>query len=565
MGRCPNDDSAANIDNDVIAIQVIQPTPNISPTCSLKSFNADSTSPEIHVISEVSSPMTPIVTPPSPAPSLKRRSVSKPDRRVSFSQDSIDKEEAATTDHKDGSISQPSQCQAVSPGGKHTSARIPFMNYLQVPGQGATPFFPPQLTVEAQIAQTSPQAKKRRATRLMKAGSFCSIASDGDGDIFDSSGELITSGKTRPRKQSSSGDSAESAESSNQRSDAQSSIFKTSFDPLSDYSEFQHDDCRSDISDLFGQGNDEKNALKNQGTFSDQEGSIKSLSIDQEEIGFGSWTGTGGQIRHSLEDEEKNTETSEAPTVIPRKTPPYNNPEYDEIMQHHINIATEDIEDYDLDEELEGAACISSSCSISMGSDNGLEQQQISHQITVPVTIEHPPPELRCCPIARTEEEADSQSSQVGAAQIQFESNEGPPAVPEGLIQVNFARQETTHTDSGLDTEEIVPFTPSRDREELEEDGQMRMVLVRDIGVQVCGDSPNLNRTKKYHDINPSSIVSSSSRELMSLPSEVSMEEGTVGTDVDTNKSSHSETTIATTREEDGKSEKESFPTEILF
>ena len=97
-------------------------------------------------------------------------------------------------------------------------------------------------------------------------------------------------------------------------------------------------------------------------------------------------------------------------------------------------------------------------------------------------------------------------------------------------------RQDTLHTDSGLDTEEIVPASPPRPPEQLvgrpncpksaQADEQrknyqptaaasaipallgaagdedviidgVRMVLVRDIGVQVCGDSPLLNSTRE--------------------------------------------------------------------
>ena len=94
--------------------------------------------------------------------------------------------------------------------------------------------------------------------------------------------------------------------------------------------------------------------------------------------------------------------------------------------------------------------------------------------------------------------------------------------------------QDTLHTDSGLDTEEIVPASPPRPPEHnapRSPSGQLghppkaepaavptlggqllgvgvggdddvivdgvRMVLVRDIGVQVCGDSPLLNSTRE--------------------------------------------------------------------
>ena len=127
----------------------------------------------------------------------------------------------------------------------------------------------------------------------------------------------------------------------------------------------------------------------------------------------------------------------------------------------------------------------------------------------MPVTIEHPPPELRLMssPPAQILHEQQQQQLQ-------------RPPVP---------RQDTLHTDSGLDTEEIVPASPPRPPEQLvgrpncpksaQADEQrtataaasaipaagdedviidgVRMVLVRDIGVQVCGDSPLLNSTRE--------------------------------------------------------------------
>ena len=138
----------------------------------------------------------------------------------------------------------------------------------------------------------------------------------------------------------------------------------------------------------------------------------------------------------------------------------------------------------------------------------------VALQITVPVTIEHPPPELRLM---------SSPPAQVLHEQQQQQQLQRPPPVP---------RQDTLHTDSGLDTEEIVPASPPRPPEQLvgrpncpksaQADEQrtataaasaipalgavcdddviidgVRMVLVRDIGVQVCGDSPLLNSTRE--------------------------------------------------------------------
>lgn len=115
-------------------------------------------------------------------------------------------------------------------------------------------------------------------------------------------------------------------------------------------------------------------------------------------------------------------------------------------------------------------------------------------QITVPVTIEHPPPEYRSC---------DNQGDEAGQHQAGGSSGGAAASLlmstPSGLV-----RQETVHTDSGLDTEEIATASPpTSSRTGLEEADVVKMVLVRDVGIQVCGDSPKLNMTKKFHEINP--------------------------------------------------------------
>lgn len=504
VGMC-GDDPSVDVDNDVIAIQVIQPTPNISPTLSLKSFSGD-----LGSLGASESSMDPplIAQPPhSPTSSLKRLSPlgghSKIDRRVSFSDDSAELDPNTDSDATGRNLHSP----------KPQSNRIPFMNYLQVPGQQAPlSFVVPQLTPEARIAQTSPQARKRRSTRLLKTSSFCSINSEGDGDIFGPTGELKMPEQVKLRKHSSSCDGGEDCNSNHNKSVQANNHPKSSLDPLSDYTEF-HDDCRSDISELFGSKSDigsmpgSPRELKNQGTFSDQEGSIKSLSIDQEDLCYEAPQHLSLQ---SMEDDERTAESSDAPTVVAKghknqvkSGPPFNNPEYDAIMQHQMATLTNEGDDDEI--------CASSSCSISMGSENG----ETSHQITVPVTIEHPPPEMRCCSPTEgnpTSEEvhpfgsSTSQTASSLGAMVSFSSGH------------NLARQETLHTDSSLDTEEIVPASPSSmpnlttstttvKKAPDDTPMTMRMVLVRDIGVQVCGDSPNLNMTRKYHEINPSTCL----------------------------------------------------------
>ena len=99
----------------------------------------------------------------------------------------------------------------------------------------------PHMTSEALAAQTSPQARRRRTTRLMKTGSFCSITSEGDGDIFND--EVVCGGT------SVSGCGTSPASIISQPRGSTSSSGK--FDPLSDYSEWQNEDTRSDISEMF--------------------------------------------------------------------------------------------------------------------------------------------------------------------------------------------------------------------------------------------------------------------------------------------------------------------------
>ena len=70
----------------------------------------------------------------------------------------------------------------------------------------------------------------------MKTGSFCSITSEGDGDIFS---EEANCGGCGPSPASISSQPRGSTSSSGK------------YDPLSDYSEWQNEDTRSDISELF--------------------------------------------------------------------------------------------------------------------------------------------------------------------------------------------------------------------------------------------------------------------------------------------------------------------------
>ncbi|TRY73236.1 hypothetical protein TCAL_02563 [Tigriopus californicus] len=480
--------SSGDIDNDLIAIQIIQPTPNISPTCSLRSFSGDGNSPEA-LLSQGRALESLVTSSLSPTSSLKKSSLSKPqtDRRVSFSEDSIDDPGGVGG----GSSSfTPSRSSMGSPA--PSQHLIPCMNYLQVPGQPpAMSFVVPSLSPEAHMAQTSPQARKRRATRLMKVGSFCSINSDADSEIFGPTGELLPSSNPRKKKQlTSSGDSSdfdhERAQPSFVHSDYDglsrraSSQSKSVFDPLSEYSEFQ-DDCCSDISELFMHRNDEgEKQLQAQGTFSDH-GSLKSLSLDEDD---------DVTAKESLQYKENvKHQANLSPTKL-------HNPEYDQIMQRQALLATEETDAAnDADDDGDYS---SSSCSLSMSSDG-----QRSHRITVPVTIEAPPPEMRHAHLS-----FDCHSSACPEPELRGVVEPGPHSLQE---RTAFVHQETLHTDSGLDTEDIAPASPPNmflgnaptpdEMSTFEEN--VRLVLVRDIGIQVCGDSPNLNLGRRFPPHHP--------------------------------------------------------------
>ena len=344
------------------------------------------------------------------------------------------------------------------------------MSYLQVPGQEARGGSPSRMSpLERRLRLPSGgidgQGGRRKIGHQSSIESYYSFASDGDGDIFASSENV------RGREERGS------------RVQRQTS-FCIPDSNISEYSEF-NEDFHSSISDLFRRGR-----LENQGTFSEQ-GSIRSLSIDQEEITF--------ELPGMREEEEVVT-----PTLEPHPSCP-GNPNYLSVPScREFSGSGEQEEDYE--------GYISSSCSISMSSD--LES---SHQITVPVFIEPAPPEIRFY-IGPGLGTVPGLGSEYWREDVRGLEAGGPRQLQ---------HQETMHTDSGLDTEEICPATPTGGRfmspatptrgqfmspaspalasklpqETLAPGGQgamgtqdnLRMVLVRDIGIQCCAESPNLS------------------------------------------------------------------------
>ena len=356
------------------------------------------------------------------------------------------------------------------------------MSYLQVPGQegrsGNSARLSPSIERrmrlpsggidEVQQSETanSPIIMRRRLGPQSSIESYYSFASEGDGDIFASMENLgIRKGKVQRQTSFCIPDSH-----------------------ISEYSEF-NEDFNSSISELFGHR--QRGRLENQGTFSEQ-GSIRSLSIDQEEITFelpGMRAEEVGSAEPENEPSVANSNFLNIPAIC----------EFGASQDYNPDLQFEDFDGY-----------VSSSCSISMSSD-----MESSHQITVPVFIEPAPPEIRF-------------------------GEEVPPA--EGFSDFwrddipRLVHQETMHTDSGLDTEEICPATPTGGRFSADalspvspfnkrsgaDEENLRMVLVRDIGIQCCAESPNLNSHRRSqsgenseHPERPSSLSGKFPSELL--------------------------------------------------
>ena len=337
---------------------------------------------------------------------------------------------------------------------------------LQVPGQEArtrpslSPYHDRRLRLPsggidevAASAGGSPVLVRRRLGHQASVESYYSFASEGDGDIFASMDNVAGERKGQQRL-------------------GRQTSFCIPDSNISEYSEF-NEDFFSSISELFvGR---QRGRLENQGTFSEQ-GSIRSLSIDQEEITF--------ELPGMREEEEASIQAPASPHFLnvpsaddfacPSQVPelPHDNPTGSGFLRQ----PSDDFEGY-----------MSSSCSISMSSDI-----ESSHQITVPVFIEPAPPEAR-------HEEDEEDVGQAGSYWRDDAAN-------------RLVHQETMHTDSGLDTEEICPASPyggrysaegmlassespqcTKGSRHLEEEGALRMVLVRDIGIQCCAESPQLS------------------------------------------------------------------------
>ena len=356
------------------------------------------------------------------------------------------------------------------------------MSYLQVPGQegrsGNSARLSPSIERrmrlpsggidEVQQSETanSPIIMRRRLGPQSSIESYYSFASEGDGDIF-ASMENLGMRKGKVQRQTS---------------------FCIPDSHISEYSEF-NEDFNSSISELFCHR--QRGRLENQGTFSEQ-GSIRSLSIDQEEITFelpGMRAEEIGSAEPENEPSAGNSNFLNIPAIC----------EFGGPQDYNPDLQFEDFDGY-----------VSSSCSISMSSD-----MESSHQITVPVFIEPAPPEIRF-----------GEDAPLAEGFSDFWRDDIPRLV----------HQETMHTDSGLDTEEICPATPTGGRFSADalspvspfnkrsgpDEENLRMVLVRDIEIQCCAESPNLNSHRRSqsgenseHPERPSSLSGKFPSELL--------------------------------------------------
>ena len=365
--------------------------------------------------------------------------------------------------------------------------------------------------------------------RQLSIESYYSFASEGDGDIFASAEHLIG-----PRRQRI----GLHRQASFCLPDATGNI--------SDYSEFNAEDLNSSISELFARGSGANSRLRGrlgtQGTFSEQ-GSIRSLSIDQEDITY-EVPGMRSEEQQLLAtapeggDDDGSNGAAEGPLVPP--PPSYGlavggscgGAGCGGIFQEYL--LDELPFDNDGDDVVDGY--MSSSCSISMSSE-----PESSHQITVPVFIEPAPPEIRF--LFEDEDGENGAEAAANAAQADSDGAGGAEHDLGGLLLLRggggsyhppsasrLVHQETMHTDSGLDTtEDICPASPTNSRYnssfrsespmpptsgkralmgsshlaagedvEEEEEQQLRLVLVRDIGIQCCAaESPNLSGNRR--------------------------------------------------------------------
>ena len=340
----------------------------------------------------------------------------------------------------------------------------------------------PHLTSEAVAAQTSPQARRRRSTRLLKTGSFCSISSEGDGDIF---GEVEAEIEAAAAGGAAVGGCFRSGQRELLMQPRGSTSTQSSgkFDPLSDYSEFHNDDACSDISDLF--------CHRTASPPEDQE------IVDGVGLPHGPALLPGGPHRVGVPGVPIQTVNAQ---MIAQPPPPQctnfsETGSIDEITYEIVptvdKLTASEVKNQNqpsaekVDQDM-------SSCSLSIGSE---DNNQLTNQlITVPVTIEHPPPEMR------QPQTVEAACQQVTPASIAHHRENQTLAPSGGDLENQSGSFLTGSAGAAIqetDMEAAEAAAAEANASGLVEPG-MRMVLVRDIGIQVCGDSPNLNLARKF-------------------------------------------------------------------
>ncbi|CAB4064516.1 unnamed protein product [Lepeophtheirus salmonis] len=331
-----------------------------------------------------------------------------------------------------------------------------------------------------------------------RTNSFCSIVSEDDGDIFDSEGQL-------------KGSSDESPVVFSRRS----SIIKRAKHSISEYSDLCGEEFQSDISELFLPSGRVTLAMEEE------------IDDDDFDARGGGVFGSGG----------RNDEGG-------------------------VILSEEGFLPYDSSKNPLERNNQSSSCS-----GSSLDSETSIHQFTVPVTIEHPPPGLRSSLSSDEESFPQKGASPRPIPQHVFSQREKDNPVGENDLEADLndqeilevvvlVEEELQQSLQGIEDESECVGIRRMDAEsgdkvkegehlqqdDDEEEGDFHMVLVRDIGVQVSGDSPNLSLAR-----------SSSSTLILKSPSEK----------LSSGSSTSSSSSSSSNQQTDTYVEK--FPPEILF
>ena len=320
----------------------------------------------------------------------------------------------------------------------------------------------------------------------MKTGSFCSITSEGDGDIFS---EDANCGGCGPSPASISSQPRGSTSSSGK------------YDPLSDYSEWQNEDTRSDISELFQAKMTPTEASPLLEAAAQPLPSAETLSANSSSL------------------DEITYEVPTTTVLTPKVT---------RTSTSEVNLEAE-VSSVSLSIGRTIRICISVANYQNIYIFSGSEDN--NQLITVPVTIEHPPPELRTSADNSTQSHHHHQHSQpqkveAGCQQVTPASiaHHLGPSMTCMTSTGDLASADATEACGGTSVAVSVSASAkgasmAASASELQQpmavdamavaaasanlEPGMKMVLVRDIGIQVSGDSPNLNLARKFKQGSP--------------------------------------------------------------